>query len=84
MVLFVLLEIIKTLSLKEYLTAFLEKGLRYDKRSFNSKRSYSYQSGVLDSLPFSASCTLGNSNKVIAVLKMKQNNKGNGKISSFS
>jgi exosome complex RNA-binding protein Rrp42 (RNase PH superfamily) len=74
-------EIIKTLSLREYLTAFLEKGLRYDKRALDSKRSYSYLSGILETLQFSASCTLGSSNKILSVFKMKHIDNKHSKIS---
>ena len=62
-------EIIHTLTPKEYIQTFLNSGLRIDRRGLNERRQYSYKFGVLDNYSTSASCLLGEGNKVIAVLK---------------
>ena len=62
-------DIIKVLTQKEYISTFLNKNIRLDKRDLKQKRNFSYQFGILDSFPTSASCLLGDSNKIIAVLK---------------
>ena len=73
-------DIFRVLTKKEYINAFLEKNLRYDKRELDEKRKYIYNYGILDSFKYSASNLLGN-NKIIAVLK---ENQSKNKISSFS
>lgn len=76
-----ILEIIKLLSPKEYISTFVSKGLRHDRRGFAEKRNYSYQFGVLDNFPISSTCMLGNNNKIISVLKTKTCNPSENKIS---
>ena len=62
-------EIVKVLTQKEYISTFLDYNLRIDRREFDQKRNLCYQFGILDSFCTSASCTLGEGNKIIAVLK---------------
>ena len=62
-------ELIRILTAKEYLETFLSKNLRIDRRDLNEKRQLAYQFGILDTFSTSASCLLGDSNKIIAVMK---------------
>ncbi len=62
-------EIFHTLTPKEYIQTFLNNNIRVDRRDLNERREYLYKFGVLDNYSTSASCLLGQGNKVIAVLK---------------
>lgn len=62
-------EILSVVAPKEYMNCFLEKSLRPDKRSLDEIRLFSFYNDVLDSEKISASCSLGEGNKIIAVLK---------------
>lgn len=62
-------EIIRTLTPKEYIQTFLNHNLRIDKRTLNERRKYLYKFGILDNFSTSATCLLGEGNKIIAVLK---------------
>ena len=62
-------EIVKILTQKEYISTFLDNNLRLDRRQINQARNFSYQFGILDTFSTSASCLLGEGNKIIAVLK---------------
>jgi exosome complex RNA-binding protein Rrp42 (RNase PH superfamily) len=74
-------EIIKVLTAKEYLEVFLNKNLRIDRRDLKEKRPISYNFGILDSFSTSASCSIGENNKIIAVLKSSNNTEeGDNKI----
>lgn len=75
-------EIIRTLTLKEYVSAFLEKNLRCDQRSLTEKRPFIYNYNVLDLVHPSASGVMGN-NKIIIVLKYKENSRKSGNNISF-
>ena len=71
-------ELIKALTPKEYITTFTDKNLRVDRRSFEEKRRFTYQFGILDTFTTSASCLLGDGNKVIIALKSSTTLKGDG------
>jgi exosome complex RNA-binding protein Rrp42 (RNase PH superfamily) len=62
-------EIIKSLTGREYIMAFINKDIRVDRRNLQEKRKAIYQFGILDSFSTSASCLLGTGTKVIAVIK---------------
>lgn len=62
-------EILSVVAPKEYMKCFLEKSLRIDKRSMTEIRQFSFFSDVLDSEKISASCSLGEGNKILGVLK---------------
>lgn len=62
-------EIIKSLTGREYITTFINKDIRVDRRNLLEKRKSIYQFGILDSFSTSASCMLGSGTKVIAVMK---------------
>ena len=62
-------EIVKVLTQKEYITTFLDHNLRIDRRDLTQRREFSYQFGILDTFSTSASCLLGEGNKIIAVMK---------------
>ena len=62
-------EIFHTLTPKEYIQTFLNNNIRVDRRGLNERRKYLYKFGVLDNYSTSASCLLGEGNKVLAVLK---------------
>jgi exosome complex RNA-binding protein Rrp42 (RNase PH superfamily) len=62
-------EIVKVLTPEEYITTFLDHNLRIDRRDLTQRRDFSYQFGILDTFSTSASCLLGEGNKIIAVLK---------------
>lgn len=61
-------EIVKVLTQKEYINTFLDHNLRIDKRDLNEARNISYHFGIFDSFCTSASCTMGDGNKIIGVL----------------
>jgi exosome complex RNA-binding protein Rrp42 (RNase PH superfamily) len=67
-------EIIRTLTPIEYISAFLNKNVRLDKRDLKQKRKAGYQTEILDSFSTSATSLLGNGNKLISVLKASQLN----------
>lgn len=79
---FFILDIFRVLTKKEYINAFLEKNLRYDKRALDEKRNYVYNYGILDSFKHSASNLLGN-NKIIVVLKENPTKNDKSSLSNF-
>lgn len=62
-------EVMKTLTQREYISTFINKDLRLDRRTLTQKRPMTYKFGILDTFSTSASCTLGDGNKIIAVIK---------------
>jgi len=72
-------EIISVTAPREYFKAFIEKNIRPDKRQLTEKRGLLINQGILDSEKYSCSCTLGDGNRVLAVLK-KKSGQENSKI----
>ncbi len=70
-------EIISILATEEYLNAFYEKDIRPDQRKKEDIRSFSYINNILNSEKFSCLASLGDGNRLIAVLKYSDSTNAN-------
>lgn len=73
-------EIMSSIAPKDYYKAFLDKKLRPDKRELTEKRGFLFDMDILDSEEFSCSTSLGDGNRVLAVLKVDSNFGSNSKF----
>jgi exosome complex RNA-binding protein Rrp42 (RNase PH superfamily) len=62
-------EILRTLTIKEYISTFLGKEIRPDQRKLDDRREFKFEQNVLENFSDSATCLLGQGNKVLSVLK---------------
>lgn len=66
-------EILRSVASKEYIKSFLERGIRPDKRKLEEKREFNDISNFINTEEFSQMTSLGHENRVIGVLKKKEN-----------
>lgn len=66
-------EILSSVASKEYIKSFLERGIRPDKRKLEEKREFNDITNFINTEEFSQMTSLGNENRVIGVLKKKEN-----------
>jgi exosome complex RNA-binding protein Rrp42 (RNase PH superfamily) len=69
--------------LKEYISTFIEKGLRPDRRALKDQREFKYDENILDNFSDSATCLLGFGNKILGVLKKRKAKTGENNFSKI-